>query len=347
MHGLLNGDSRPEGGATTALAAEGRLTETTEALSLDGVSGAAVTEADTPVDTTASFTVAAWVSLRDNPGLLGDPEYAAAVSQIGSVAGAFLLGVREGSWDFTMKREDSNEPGSSISVPGPPAKADGRTWVHIAGVHDAESQEIRLYLDGAPIGEVPFDEPWSAEGPLTIGRALVHSSSGNFWTGAIGDVRVYQAALDEKAVVEAMAVDKPSKPPPPAPPVSQAVRALDGVYVYDMTPAESQKLEDLFGSEAAAAGFPGRASVVQRFSAGAWQQYYLVDGKPYLLNGNPEGDAGSADVQGHTLTLDNGTGATDYRWRLQDDVLSLRLQNPHPDPVVGFVMEHDYVRATD
>ena len=87
--------------------------------------------------------------------------------------------------------------------------------------------------------------------------------------------------------------------------------------------------------------------MVQRFTAGLWQQYFIVDGKPYLVNGSPEGDGGAATVKGEVLTLRNGAGASDYRWKLGNDVLSLKLVTPAQDPVVGFVMEHDYERIKE
>jgi hypothetical protein len=285
--------------------------------------------------------------LRRPSKLLGIPEYSAAVSQIGSVAGAFLLGAREGRWDFTMKNADSNEPGSSISAIGPDAKPDTARWRHLAGVYEADADTIRLYVDGERVAETAFDAPWQATGPLTVGRAQVHGRRGNFWCGAVADLAVYDRALGDEQVAQAAARSRPRSAPPLPPAVPREVSVLDGVYVYDMTPTESKMLEQLFGDEAKPAGFPGDASVVQRFSGGLWQQYYLIDGNPYLVKGNPEGDGGTATVNGDVLTLDNQAGAVDYRWKLEDGVLSLKLLTPVNDPVVRFVMEHDYRKVTE
>ena len=54
---------------------------------LDGLTAFGGTGASGPLDTTASYTAAAWVTL-DDPA-----EYAVAVSQLGDVAAAFFLGV--------------------------------------------------------------------------------------------------------------------------------------------------------------------------------------------------------------------------------------------------------------
>ena len=322
------------------------MRQAAEAAAFDGGSGSLRSQRGGPVDSTASFTVAAWVSPLMND-MLGTPVYSAALSQEGIVAGSFYLGVRKGRWDFTMKDEDTNEPGHSISTTGPAATADGTSWVQLTGVHDAHAHEIRLYVNGDRVDSQPFTSPWTASGPLTLGRALAHSLPSDFWRGAIGDVRIYDSALSDDQVAKERGSGKPTSPPPAPPDPPKEVLALDGVWVYDMTSEESRRLEGLFGAEAAAAGFPGQASVVQHFARGRWQQYYLIDGQPYLLDGYPEGDGGLVTVKGDTANLSRPLmPGPAYRWSVRDKTLSLRLVTPDPDPVVGFVMEHDYRRVT-
>jgi hypothetical protein len=326
------------------LQADGPVEQGAEAVSFDGASASVVSQEVGPVDPTKSFTVTAWVSLTASR-LLGATQYATAVSQVGSAAAAFYLGVAEGRWDFTMKDADTNDPGHSTRASGPKATFDGKEWVHLAGAYDAGSHEIRLYVDGEMVAETPFAAPWKPGGPLTVGRSQAHGTPSDYWPGAVADLGIYTNVLDKEQIAGLFGSGRPRSAPPSGPQPAEAAMALDGTYVYEMTGAESKRLEQLFGEAADAAGFPGDASVVQKFAGGQWQQYYLVDGKPYLVDGLPEGDRGIATVDGDVLTLDNGQGAAEYRWKKAKDMLSLTLLTDVGDPVVGFVMEHDYTKV--
>ena len=326
------------------LRADGPVEQGAEAVSFDGASASLVSEEVGPVDPTQSFTVTAWVSLA-SPRLLGGTQYATAVSQGGSTAAAFYLGVAEGRWDFTMKDSDTNDPGHSVRASGQKATFDGKKWVHLAGAYDAGAHEIRLYVDGEMVAGTPFAASWKPGGPLTVGRSQAHGTPSDYWPGAVADLGIYTNALDEKQIAGLFDSGRPRSAPPSGPQPAEATTALEGTYVYEMTRAESKRLEQLLGEEAIAAGFPGDASVVQRFTGGQWQQYYLVDGKPYLVDGVPEGDHGTATIDGDVVTLGNGQGAAEYQWEQAQDVLSLRLLTDVGDPVVGFVMEHDYTKV--
>jgi hypothetical protein len=114
-----------------------------------------------------------------------------------------------------------------------------------------------------------------------------------------------------------------------------------------MTPDESAQLEELFGPEAAAAGFPGDATVVLRFADGQWQQYFLVDDVAYLLDGKPEGDGGTYVVDGDRMVV-NDSPVGNYRWSIDRDVLSLTfLDNPPDADIVRLITQQDFVRVED
>jgi hypothetical protein len=178
----------------------------------DGETGFGITDAPGPVSAQGSFSVAAWVSLA-RPA-----EFAAAVSQLGDIAGVFFLGVAEENWDFTMKTADTNEPGISIRASSGPADADDARWVHLAGVHDADAREIRLYVDGQEVAVTAFSGAWDATGALTVGRSQAHGQAADFWPGAVADVRVFAVALGEEQVGSEFARHRPTALPPPLPP---------------------------------------------------------------------------------------------------------------------------------
>ena len=77
---------------------------------------------------------------------------------------------------------------------------DPDTWVHLAGVFDESAGKIRFYLDGELAAEAPFDAPWQADGPITLGGSQAHAGPADFWPGAIADARVYQSALTEEDI---------------------------------------------------------------------------------------------------------------------------------------------------
>ena len=83
------------------------------AVVLDGVTGYGSTSGAGPLDTTASFTVAAWVTLSETS------PFGNVLSQIGETAAAFYLGVGEGDWAFSMKDLDSNTEGHTIRARAP------------------------------------------------------------------------------------------------------------------------------------------------------------------------------------------------------------------------------------
>jgi hypothetical protein len=316
-----------------------------EAVSFDGASGFAASPAPGPVKTTDSFSVAAWVSLSAS-GLTGRPAFADAVSQLGDEAAAFYLGVAEGSWAFSMKDADTNEPGHTTRAMGDSATPDDQAWVHLVGVHDAQDGMIRLYIDGEAVAETAFTSPWQAEGTFTVGRSQARAAAAGFWPGAVADVAIYSDALDERAVQSLADSTRPAGAPPP-PPTAAPVALPNGIYEYTFTPEEAAEVIAVGFSpeEAAEAGYPSTVSTSLEFANGRWQQFFSFDGVVYAVNGQPEGDGGTFTVAGDRLVLTNPGGDSVYRWALDGEVLSLTLEDladPAEIAVVRLMTEHRY-----
>jgi hypothetical protein len=198
------------------LSAEDGARWTGEGLHVDGT-GYATTSTPGPVATDSSFTVSAWARPTGQPG-----EYAAAVSQVGDVAGAFFLGVTEGFWSFSVKPGDGNggdfvtnrDRATQVEVePG--------AWVHLAGVYDADGGRARFFLDGYPVSDqgIATDGVYAAEGPLLLGRSQARRQPSDFFDGTITDVRTWPRALSEDevaaaaqaAIPEGASLDEPEK----------------------------------------------------------------------------------------------------------------------------------------
>ncbi|MCC5031853.1 glycoside hydrolase family 2 [Streptomyces sp. WAC 00631] len=170
-----------------------------------GVSGSALRfdgrgrygETDGPVlDTTGSYSVAAWVTLDSLPG-----NYATAVSQDGGRRESpFYLQYGQGAFAF------STPGGNRARLETTPEE--GR-WYHLVGVRDGSTGEIRLYVDGKPAATATAGPNYVGSGPLAVGRAQWDGADTDFWNGAIDEVHAYDKALTAEEVSALHAEEKP------------------------------------------------------------------------------------------------------------------------------------------
>ncbi|MHC3468648.1 LamG domain-containing protein [Streptomyces sp. 7R007] len=179
----------PGSGATwTALRAGGEL-------SLDGTSGAYAATGSV-LDTTAPFTVSAWVRLAADADLAS---MYTAVSQDGTTASRFLLQYDNtaGTWAFKVRAEDQSSKVSAVAT----TRAALGVWTHLTGVWDGT--QILLYVDGQQEGSAATTLSWAATQGFNIGRARFDGAPVNRFKGAIDDVRAYDRALgaDEIALL--------------------------------------------------------------------------------------------------------------------------------------------------
>ncbi|MCY0943369.1 LamG domain-containing protein [Streptomyces antarcticus] len=170
-------------------------------LSFDG-SSAAYASTNTVLDTTAPFTVAAWVRLSDdpaNPAPLEANPYT-AVSQDGVKTSRFLLMYDDiaRKWAFKVRSEDQKAKAEVFAttpvVPG--------QWVHLTGVWDKGN--LRIHVNGIQESSgTDATIAWAATQGFNIGRAKWDGAPANRWHGSIDDVRAYNRALtaDEISVI--------------------------------------------------------------------------------------------------------------------------------------------------
>ncbi|MEV0169080.1 LamG-like jellyroll fold domain-containing protein [Nonomuraea fuscirosea] len=149
--------------------------------------------------TTANFTVSAWVRLDTDPG----SRWATAVSQDGGHVSRFALhykGEDTRRWAFSMMSVDSTKPrvDSAIATEDRFLPRVG-VWTHLSGVYDVSTKKIRLYVNGLLAGESTHDGYWGSQAPhsLQIGRGKWADFIGDYWPGAIDEVKVYDRALSD------------------------------------------------------------------------------------------------------------------------------------------------------
>ncbi|MFE5209935.1 LamG-like jellyroll fold domain-containing protein [Streptomyces sp. NPDC056600] len=161
-------------------------------LELDGSTGHAATGGPV-VDTSGSFTVAAQVRPADK-----EPAGPMTVlSQGGEHGDAFKVRYDPAThvWQLVVtdgEGADAQETVASRITAPDGGKGDGH---HIAVVHDDSADTVRLYVDGQLGDEASFDAAWSAEGALQVGRGRTADGWGEYFHGAVDNVRAFTGVV--------------------------------------------------------------------------------------------------------------------------------------------------------
>nr|WP_225953565.1 LamG domain-containing protein [Kibdelosporangium phytohabitans] len=171
-----------------------------DAVSLSGNAGSEVPTRNGPaVDATRSYTVSAWVKLRDHPGDI----WKTAVSQDGERVSRFALqyagsGIRK--WAFSMMSHDNDGPAIEQAVATDP-KFTPRTevWTHLTGVYNSTYGTLQLYVNGELAGTGQHTGNWTSQPARTlqIGRGKWAGNTGDNFPGLIDDVKVFDRALPD------------------------------------------------------------------------------------------------------------------------------------------------------
>ncbi len=148
------------------------------------------------VDTSHSFTVAAWVKLSS---LTGEQTF---LAQNGSGLPSMYLEYSPtfGGWTFALKKQ--NNGGTATTdydyASSPTSKSAVGVWTHLAGVYDGSTGSVTLYVDGRPTStsSSAHTTPWQGAGPLSIGGA----GTANHTSAAISAVETYQSVLSANDV---------------------------------------------------------------------------------------------------------------------------------------------------
>jgi hypothetical protein len=197
----LSGNGHPAvltGGATWATGKEGT------GLALNGTTGYADVGVAL-VDTTKSFSVVSWANLTIVNA------WAVVVSEddvIGSLFGLKLRGDNSNQFDFDVETSDVMSPGFVVAQATSTAQAS--TWVHLAGVYDADGAgTMKMYVNGAPEATAAVGHTLlGATGHLVIGRGLYNGATGSFVNGTLDEVAVYAGALSDAQVAAMYAAQK-------------------------------------------------------------------------------------------------------------------------------------------
>ncbi|MFD4586913.1 LamG-like jellyroll fold domain-containing protein [Streptomyces sp. NPDC058434] len=161
--------------------------------------------AEPPLNTKDSFTVSAWVLLKD-----GAKTRVVASAPGTSTSAAFNLfySASTKKWVFNKAVADSSTPAyvsALAEAPNPPLNV----WTHLTGVFDTKNDTdksndtIQLLVNGRPQGTPitlatanPAYTPWTSAAGMTVGG----SKAGEYFLGGIDELAVWQRALSEDEV---------------------------------------------------------------------------------------------------------------------------------------------------
>ncbi len=149
------------------------------------------------VDTRQSFTVSAWVKLKQVGG------YQTFVSIDGTQISGFFLQLRDsGAFAFNMIPDDKPENGVVAASPLPVQPG---VWYNLVGVHDADAKTNSLYVNGVLMQTVPYTGSWQAAGHAEIGRGFYNSNPVDYVKGEIDDVHLVQGVVLDKPALAVLA----------------------------------------------------------------------------------------------------------------------------------------------
>ncbi|MBL7253247.1 LamG domain-containing protein [Paractinoplanes lichenicola] len=168
------------------------------ALSFDGTANSFASGATTAVDTTASFSVMAWVFPTSTSG----SGSRTAVSQDGNQLSGFFLQTKNNRWAFAMPGYDIAGTGTDAIVA--PGTATPYAWTHLAGVFDSSAGTLTLYVNGVSQGSVSHTLTPNQTGRLRIGRAQYNAVPADFFIGRVDEVRIHRRVLSATEVANAM-----------------------------------------------------------------------------------------------------------------------------------------------
>lgn len=142
------------------------------------------------VNTSTSFSVAAWVEISDLS------TWHTAVSQDGSNVSGFYLQYTSPSagGQFALSLVNADSTGGTTIRATSSFKPSPNIWYHLVGVYDSRANQSRLYVNGALQNTQTVPATWNSTGVTVIGRAK-WGNPADFWSGLIDDVRIYNRAL--------------------------------------------------------------------------------------------------------------------------------------------------------
>ncbi|GAA1995599.1 LamG-like jellyroll fold domain-containing protein [Catenulispora subtropica] len=302
--GLSAKDTGSPGGAPATLDTVGVSWPTTTYAAFAGSNRAAT--AGPVLDTTKSFTVAAWVNLAVTGGTQ------TMLVQQGTTNSAFYLEYNGSTWQFAIPAADVNAPPVTRITSTAPAAVG--VWTHLLGTYDAGTGTMKLYVNGVLNATGTVANSIASNGIFAMGRGFAGGVVNNRFKGMMADVRAYQQAVDAQSagsIYRSTGFTSPQVP------------NIAGTLISNNTTAGSPRqicVDDANGSLA------NSTTVIQVYGCnGTWPQAWKfgTDGTVRIMGSNPAAppnkclDTGGVNTSGSKVTLfDCQNGNTNQQWNI-------------------------------
>ncbi|MFI0939445.1 LamG-like jellyroll fold domain-containing protein [Streptomyces sp. NPDC021020] len=186
VHGRADVDPAVFHGGVTAGAAGAEDT----ALTFDGTTGYAATRSS-HVNNQHSFSVMAWAKLSSKPDHAG-----IIVSQPNVHRPGFELYYSATyGWSFDAFTADADSASIVRAAQGDTTTSPAGVWTQLMGSYDANTDDMRLYVNGHLAGSAKFAAPFYGGGGTQIGAGLYDGVPSSFFPGQIDHVQLYDRAL--------------------------------------------------------------------------------------------------------------------------------------------------------
>ncbi|MER6080336.1 LamG-like jellyroll fold domain-containing protein [Streptomyces sp. NPDC001833] len=168
-------------------------------LALDGVSGYATRAAAGPLTAQDSFTLTARARLASaSPAT---DETVLSLSGANDTAIKVRYSAADARWQLVVTDADSASPVTVTELDKGDAPSSAGDGDHLALVYNAVFGDVLLYVNGVAVVDASWDNTWDfSTTSLQIGRALTGTSAGEYFSGAVDEVRMYQGPLDASLV---------------------------------------------------------------------------------------------------------------------------------------------------
>ncbi|WP_377267659.1 LamG-like jellyroll fold domain-containing protein [Peterkaempfera sp. SMS 1(5)a] len=161
-----------------------------QALTLDGTTGYAATRSS-HVNNVHSFSVVGWAKLSTKPS-----HAAIIATQIGTYRPGFELYYSATyGWSFDAYTADSDSATIVRAAQGDTTRSPAGVWTQVLGSYDANTDDMRLYVNGAWVATTTFTAPFYGGGPTQIGAGSYDGAPGSFFPGQVDDVQLFDRAL--------------------------------------------------------------------------------------------------------------------------------------------------------
>ena len=164
------------------------------AIALNGTSAGIVPIFKPVVNTSASFTVSAWVKFNNTNG------NQTFVSMDGTKLSGFFLQINGTPGKFAFIRHISDSTSSAAAAALSSVTPTVGAWYHVVGEDNTATGQLQLYVNGTEDATAAYTANWQASGNTLIGRGYWNSAPSDFVNGAVSDVQMYQAALSTAQV---------------------------------------------------------------------------------------------------------------------------------------------------